>query len=135
MRFVVYHAAFERETTERAYDPDRAATGVNSMVKVMDDHGIPPNGNVYAELGTTWRETMRELHRGQPPAPIEQPSWIASAGDDAFRRTRDVIVDSGGELLQSLFRDLADLLSDSAREQGVDVRIEWPERSRFDSGN
>ena len=47
------------ETTERAYDPDRAATGINSFVKAMDDHGIPPNGNVYGELGTTWRETMR----------------------------------------------------------------------------
>ena len=30
------------------------------MVKAMDDHGIPPNGNVWAELGTTWRETMRD---------------------------------------------------------------------------
>ena len=60
MRFVVYHSAFETSTTERAYDPDRAATGVNSLVKAMDDHGIPPNGNVYGDLGTTWRETMRD---------------------------------------------------------------------------
>ncbi|MEM7140804.1 MAG: amidohydrolase family protein [Actinomycetota bacterium] len=58
MNFVVYHSAYEIQTTERAYDPDRATTGTNSLVKAMDDHGIPPNGNVWCELGTSWRETM-----------------------------------------------------------------------------
>ncbi len=60
MDFIVYHGAFERETTERAYDPSRTATGINSLIKAMDDYGIPVNGNVHAELGTTWRETMRD---------------------------------------------------------------------------
>lgn len=60
MNFVVYHSAYEIQTTERAYDPDRAATGVNSLVKAMDDHAIPANGNVWCELGTTWRETMND---------------------------------------------------------------------------
>ncbi|MEZ5165656.1 MAG: amidohydrolase family protein [Acidimicrobiales bacterium] len=60
MRFVVYHSAYEIQTTERAYDLSRTATGVNSLIKAMDDHGIPPNGNVWCELGTTWRETMRD---------------------------------------------------------------------------
>jgi predicted TIM-barrel fold metal-dependent hydrolase len=59
MDFVVYHGAFELETTERAYDPLRTATGINSLVKALDDHRIPPNANVWAELGTTWREVMR----------------------------------------------------------------------------
>ena len=57
MRFVVY-AAFERETTEGPYDPNRARTGTNALIKAMDDHGLPPNSNVYCELGTTWREVM-----------------------------------------------------------------------------
>lgn len=60
MDFIVYHSAYERETVERAYDPSATAAGVNSLVKAMDDHGIPANGNVHAELGTTWRETMRD---------------------------------------------------------------------------
>ncbi len=60
MDFIVYHAAYERQTYEAAYDPNRAATGVNALVKAMDDHGIPANGNVHAELGTTWREIMRD---------------------------------------------------------------------------
>jgi hypothetical protein len=31
---------------------------VNSLLKALDDHGIPPNANVHADLGTTWRETL-----------------------------------------------------------------------------
>ena len=84
-------------------------------------------GGLPAEI---WRETMRELHRGRPPAPIEQPTWIASASDDAFKRTKSVIIESGGDVLQSLFKDLADILTEGARERGVDVRVEWPEDRR-----
>lgn len=58
MDFVVYHGAYERQTYEGPYDPNRAATGINSLVKAMQDHGVPPNSNVWAELGTTWREVM-----------------------------------------------------------------------------
>ena len=58
MQFVVYHGAYERETTEGPYDAGRAAVGINSLVKALDDHRIPPNANVWAELGTTWRETL-----------------------------------------------------------------------------
>ena len=58
MDFVVYHGAFEVQTTEGPYDPADAAVGVNSLVKALDDFAVPPNANVYAELGTTWRETL-----------------------------------------------------------------------------
>jgi len=58
MHFVVYHAAYERQTREGPYDPGDADTGVSSLVKAMHDHGLPPNSNVWAELGTTWREVM-----------------------------------------------------------------------------
>ena len=58
MDFIVYHSAYEIQTTERAYDPGSAAVGVNSLVKAMDDHGIAANSNVWCELGTTWREVM-----------------------------------------------------------------------------
>lgn len=61
MDFVVYHSAYERETVEGPYQPTQAATGVSSLVKAMQDHGKPPNGNVWAELGTTWREVMSDL--------------------------------------------------------------------------
>lgn len=58
MDFIVYHGAYELQTTEGPYDPANAARGVDSLIKALDDHGIPPNANVYAELGTTWRETL-----------------------------------------------------------------------------
>ena len=56
MRFVVY-AAFERETTEGPYDPNRARTGTNALIKAMDDHGLPPNSNVQVTInGTVFRD-------------------------------------------------------------------------------
>jgi hypothetical protein len=58
MQFVVFHSAFERATTEGPYDPARSARGVNSLLRAMDDVGLPPNSNVWCELGTTWREVM-----------------------------------------------------------------------------
>jgi uncharacterized protein len=58
MQFVVFHSAFERATTEGPYDPTRARVGIDSLLKALDDHGIPANANVWAELGTTWRESL-----------------------------------------------------------------------------
>jgi uncharacterized protein len=55
---VVYHAAYERERSEGPYDAADAATGVDSLVAALDAHGIPPGANVWAELGTTWREVL-----------------------------------------------------------------------------
>jgi hypothetical protein len=58
MQFIVFHSAFERETTEGPYDATRALRGTSSLLKAMDDLAMPPNSNVWCELGTTWRETM-----------------------------------------------------------------------------
>ena len=58
MQFVVYHSAYERETVEGPYDPARSTTGVNSLVKALQDFHVAPNSNVWAELGTTWREVL-----------------------------------------------------------------------------
>lgn len=59
MDFVVYHGAYEIQTTEGPYDPS-ATTGVDTLVRALEDHGIGPNANVWAEVGTTWRETMND---------------------------------------------------------------------------
>jgi hypothetical protein len=58
MDFVVFHSAFERETYEGPYDPTVASRGVNSLLRAMDDVGLPPNSNLWADLGTAWREVM-----------------------------------------------------------------------------
>lgn len=59
MNFIVYHSAFEREVFEGPYD-NTAVTGIDSLLGAMEEFGVLPNTNLYAELGTTWRETMRD---------------------------------------------------------------------------
>jgi len=53
VRFLVYHSGFEADVTEGPYDA-AAAQGVDRLVRSMQEAGIGPNQNVYAELGTTW---------------------------------------------------------------------------------
>jgi len=54
--FLAYHSGFERDVQEGPYDPDGA--GVDRLVRTVVDAGIAPGGNVYAELGSTWRSLM-----------------------------------------------------------------------------
>lgn len=60
MQFVVYHGTYELETRERAYDPGAGRAGIDDLVRALEDHGVGPNENVWAELGTTWREVLRD---------------------------------------------------------------------------
>jgi predicted TIM-barrel fold metal-dependent hydrolase len=60
MTFIVYHSGYEPWLTEGPYDPARSGGGVDSLIRSLQDNGIAPNGNVYAELGSTWRLLMRD---------------------------------------------------------------------------
>lgn len=60
MTFIVYHSGFEPRRKEGPYDTRRAQAGVDSLIKALQDNEIPPNSNVYAELGSTWRLLMRD---------------------------------------------------------------------------
>jgi hypothetical protein len=57
--FLVYHSGWEAEHVEGAYDPN-ADRGVDVLIRSLEEHGIGPQGNVYAELGSTWRELMKK---------------------------------------------------------------------------
>jgi hypothetical protein len=57
MNFLIYHAGFDTEVKEGAYDP-QAKAGVDVLVRSFLDAGRPKN--VYAELGSTWRFVMRD---------------------------------------------------------------------------
>ncbi len=62
LTFVVYHSGYERDPhgEEGAYDPGRAApSGVDRLVASLAAAGIARDGNVYAELGTTWYLMLR----------------------------------------------------------------------------
>ncbi len=64
VNFVVYHSGWFPNSlgggAEGSYDPNDAERGVNSLIKSLQDNGIAPNRNVYAELGTTWRGVMSD---------------------------------------------------------------------------
>lgn len=62
MQFVVYHSGWDPFTgrAEGPYDPANADRGVNAFVKSLQDNGITPNTNVWAELGSTWRGVMSD---------------------------------------------------------------------------
>lgn len=56
--FLIYHSGYEPDLTEGPYDPT-ATRGVDALIRTLEENGIGPNGNVYAELGSTWREVMK----------------------------------------------------------------------------
>jgi hypothetical protein len=59
MNFIVYHSGFETHHREGPYDP-QAERGIDVLIRSLQDNDIGPNGNVYAELGSTWRFAMRD---------------------------------------------------------------------------
>lgn len=58
--FIIYHSGLETDHPEGPYDPANATRGVDTLIKSLQDNGVPPNSNVYAELGSTWRFVMRD---------------------------------------------------------------------------
>jgi predicted TIM-barrel fold metal-dependent hydrolase len=77
VRFVAYHSSYaagaahflERQV-EGPYDgpdadPAMAGKGVNDLVDALRDNDIPPNSNVYAELGGVWMSVMTDAVQAQ----------------------------------------------------------------------
>lgn len=64
INFVLYHSGYETGTREQAFDARAngglGRRGIDTLVRSLNDAGIPPNANVYAELGSTWRNLMRD---------------------------------------------------------------------------
>jgi predicted TIM-barrel fold metal-dependent hydrolase len=57
MQFVVFHAAWDANHREGAYAPN-ATTGIDTLIDALDRHGVPPNDNVWVDLGTVWRQLL-----------------------------------------------------------------------------
>jgi predicted TIM-barrel fold metal-dependent hydrolase len=62
INFVVYHSGFEPgQGGTGPYDPENPTPeGVDRLIRSMQDAGVEPNTNVYAELGGTWWFVMRD---------------------------------------------------------------------------
>ncbi|MGH7834292.1 MAG: amidohydrolase family protein [Candidatus Binatia bacterium] len=58
--FLVYHSGFVTGVPERAYAGRGANDGIDTLIRSLAENGVKPNGNVYAELGSTWRFLMRD---------------------------------------------------------------------------
>ncbi len=59
VNFLVYHSGFIPRAPEGPYDPARGE-GVDGLITSVLKNEIVANGNVYAELGSTWRFVMRD---------------------------------------------------------------------------
>jgi predicted TIM-barrel fold metal-dependent hydrolase len=61
LRFVVYHSGFEAGVAEGPYD--ERGRGVDRLIASLRAAGVGPGANVYAELGSTWWNLMRDPTR------------------------------------------------------------------------
>jgi predicted TIM-barrel fold metal-dependent hydrolase len=60
IKFVVYHSGYELGGVEGPYTEATAGDGVNRLITSARQAGIGAGGNIYAELGSTWRSVMRD---------------------------------------------------------------------------
>jgi len=58
--FLVYHSGFVTTTREQAYDHAAKRDGIDTLIRSLIENEVGPGGNVYAELGSTWRFLMRD---------------------------------------------------------------------------
>jgi predicted TIM-barrel fold metal-dependent hydrolase len=54
VNFLIYHSGYVVGQDEGPYDPKRT-DGIDALCTSMQQAGVKPNSNVYAELGSTWR--------------------------------------------------------------------------------
>ncbi len=59
MQFVVYHSAWTPSHAEGPYNP-ADPVGIDSLLKALDDHHVPPNSNVWADIASTWRVLLTD---------------------------------------------------------------------------
>ena len=57
VNFIIFHSGFQTTYPEGAFDPE--GPGIDTLVRSLIQNRVRPNTNVYAELGTTWRNLMR----------------------------------------------------------------------------
>lgn len=62
LSFLTYHSGWDTGTPEdHPFDPANPnPVGIDRLIKAVRDNGISRDGNVYAELGSTWRNLMTQ---------------------------------------------------------------------------
>ena len=59
MQFVVFHGAWDKSHTEGPYDPS-SRIGIDTFLRALDTHDVPPNSNVWVDIATVWREVLSD---------------------------------------------------------------------------
>jgi predicted TIM-barrel fold metal-dependent hydrolase len=59
VNFLIYHSGFIPRQPEGPYNPERGE-GIDELIRSVVENDAQKNGNVYAELGSTWRFLMRD---------------------------------------------------------------------------
>ena len=63
MQFVVFHGAWDKNHIEGPTTRTRRI-GIDTFLRALDNHAVPPNDNVWVDVGTVWREVLaRPDHR------------------------------------------------------------------------
>jgi hypothetical protein len=57
MQFVVFHGAWDSRLVEGPFNPS-ATRGIDSLLAALDRHNVPPNDNVWVDLGSVWRQLL-----------------------------------------------------------------------------
>jgi predicted TIM-barrel fold metal-dependent hydrolase len=58
--FLIYHSGFVAGVEEKAYGENANGDGIDTLIRSLQESGLGPGSNVYAELGSTWRFLMRD---------------------------------------------------------------------------
>ncbi len=58
VKFLIYHAGYVTSVKEGPYHAKN--DGIDTLIASLEKNQVKPNGNVYAELGSTWRHLMRD---------------------------------------------------------------------------
>jgi predicted TIM-barrel fold metal-dependent hydrolase len=58
LRIVVYHSGYEPGNVEGPFASD--GRGVDRLVQSLRNAAVPAGGNVFAELGSTWKSVMAD---------------------------------------------------------------------------
>ena len=89
MNFLIYHSGYVVGKAEGPYDPQRT-DGVDALVTSLQESGVKPNSNVYAELGSTRMVTplSSTLSSSGPAASAYSSTYSWPAQPPFFTPTR-----------------------------------------------
>jgi hypothetical protein len=60
INFIIFHSGYDPGMPEGPFVPGSPKSGTDSLVQTVLDNGLGTGSNVYAELGSTWQQVMRE---------------------------------------------------------------------------